>query len=182
VKPSDKEFPGDPQQESVMAFNLTLSSALAGISEQVGNRLIALSSGKAVEMVTMSNQTKELVTRAEKDPVVDEMATEAKAAKDVRSEFRRNAFTAESVGKMRIRLLEIRAKLLDASLAPQEAPQLRAELEEVTKAVALFGSAMEKVTMSPAVKKTFKDAGGESPPFYVSLGTRSYRPIRYRRW
>jgi len=87
IKPPKGDIPAaGPQVKAEMAYRYSLSSALAGLSEQIGSRLSALAAGKTVELVTMSRQTKELVERAGKDKIRESIVAEANEAQNLYSD------------------------------------------------------------------------------------------------
>jgi hypothetical protein len=137
----DKTKPAPKSTGPDAIFNKRISSALAGLSEQIGARLNALGGGKTVERVTMSGQTRELLERNGTDVVAEKIATEASELQGLRDEFVKNNYTADGLERMWVRQGEIQEKLGDSTLSAPERQKLEAEGGRIGKALEAFEAA-----------------------------------------
>ena len=125
-----KEKLNDPQWIAEAALVDRIRSAVSGLSEQIGSRLLALADGKVVPPVTISAQTQEAMLRALQDPAGKRLADEAASAHQFHDDFK-TKFKEDGLLQMREDLIEIYEQMVDDKL-PKDA---KAALETSAKAI-----------------------------------------------
>jgi hypothetical protein len=125
-----KENLQDPQWIAEAKLIDRVRSAVSGLSEQIGSRLLALADGIVVPPVTISAQTQEAMLRALQDPAGKRLADEAASAHQFREDFK-TKFKEDGLLKMREDLIRINEQMVDEKL-PKDA---KAALEAAGKAI-----------------------------------------------
>jgi hypothetical protein len=133
------DIPGDEQENEESSFNSLISSFLTGLSGEIGKRLGQLGAGRAVEPVTMSSQTREVIERAGKDSALEPIAGNAKEARDFRDDFLKNDSKAK-----RLELQDIREKLRNPALSGKERGILAEERMKAKKILEKIERAIDK--------------------------------------
>lgn len=141
-----------------LGYRLSLSCALAGLSEQIGSRLSALAAGDpTVKLVTLSRQARELLERAVKDKVGEGIVTEANKAQRLKSDFVNNNYTAEKLTTLWRRHLDLELELKRKDLAPEKRQELQLEHENAARALEVFRTALDLADFSALRKKEITD-------------------------
>jgi hypothetical protein len=147
---------GNQQSKAQQDYALAISSALAGLSEQIGGRLSALAEGKTVELATMSRAANELVERAAKDRISDSIATEMNETRDFLVAFTAIESQPEQT-KLWGQRLDSEIAGLNQDLPVQKRQEALRDREKAAKALEVFGAALDKVDMTATQKKEIVD-------------------------
>jgi hypothetical protein len=160
-KTKPEGLPGDPQSTAEYAYRLTISVALAGMSEQIGKRLEALGSGTP-QPASFTRQIRDFLERESgKDALGREIDAEAKEVDALRQEFFNSGFTAERLDQMRTRQVELIELLRDTGLRADRRNTLSLEKRKVDASLRAWAEGMKRVSMGNDRAQSLTDARAE---------------------
>jgi hypothetical protein len=134
-----------------VAYVSQLDSALTGLSEQIAERLRSLAGGGVVEPVTMSTQTRELIERASRDPIGDELRRDLETKRDDLTKKRETRTTnRESISNRTRELDQIRRELKSEELTAQQRTEKEGKATELEQALSRLKSAAARLDVSVA--------------------------------
>jgi hypothetical protein len=149
-------IPAGAQDAAEVAYRYSLSSALAGLSEQISSRLSALAAGKA-ELGTLKRQTNELAERAAKDKIGESIVTEANDAQRLQSDFNRNSYTAEKLTTLWTRRLDLELELARKDLTADKRQEVQQEHAKVARDLEVFETGLDLADFPASRKRELRD-------------------------
>lgn len=138
-------------------FLETVRHGLSGLSDQIAQRLGALAAGSAVERVTITSRTRQLLERAERNPGFDQIAALAQHAQALRDGLR-DRYTPENVARLLARQTELAATLNDRALSVEDRRKLTEEQAALDRDLELFHEAIDNVRKSGSARDEIQEA------------------------
>ena len=166
----------DPADKAKTKLEAQVIAALGGIAEQISSRLGALAAGKSAELITLSRQMQELLTRNAKDPIAERIGNERKETQELNKEIAKNDYSNDGLFKLLEQDLESALKLARNDLSADERRELEQKRDQAQEAIAALETALNDTKMPDFERRKMADARAEMTEAYKHLVRQTLTP------